>query len=123
MLQAIHGRPARMPYIVASVAAFIWTAGGLATAYLYGSELQAVFASPRMGFATMIGLASAMAELAMRLTQPETAAREQIVTVGQAIRREVAAMGDGVERALARAAELESLVHNQVSALERAYNV
>ena len=58
----------------------------------------------------------------MRLTQPETAAREQIVTVGQAIRREVAAMGDGVERALARAAELEALVHNEVSALERAYN-
>ena len=51
----------RQPYIVASVAAFIWTAGGLATAYLYGSELQAVFASPRMGFATMIGLASAIA--------------------------------------------------------------
>ena len=44
------------------------------------------------------------------------------MTVGQAIRREVAAMGDGVERALARAAELESLVHNEVSALERAYN-
>ena len=31
-------------------------------------------------------------------------------------------MGDGVERALARAAELEALVHNEVSALERAYN-
>jgi Apolipoprotein A1/A4/E domain len=149
MLQAIHGRPARMPYIVASVAAFIWTVGGLATAFLYGGELQALFATPRIGFAAMIGLASAiavpviffyvlahmfrrsqdlrlvaetMAEVAMRLTQPEAAAREQVVTVGQAIRREVAAMGDGVERALARAAELESLVHNEVSALERAYN-
>ena len=63
-----------------------------------------------------------MAEVAMRLAQPETAARELIVSVGQAIRREVAAMGDGVERALARAAELEALVHNEVSALERAYN-
>ena len=31
-------------------------------------------------------------------------------------------MGDGVERALARAAELEALVHNEVAALERAYN-
>ena len=31
-------------------------------------------------------------------------------------------MGDGVERALARAAELEALVANEVSALERAYN-
>ena len=67
-------------------------------------------------------VAESMAEVAMRLAQPETAAREQIVSVGQAIRREVAAMGDGVERALARAAELEALVHNEVSALERAYN-
>ena len=67
-------------------------------------------------------VAKSMAEVAMRLAQPETVARESIVTVGQAIRREVAAMGDGVERALARAAELEALVHNEVSALERAYN-
>ena len=58
----------------------------------------------------------------MRLAEPEEVARESIVTVGQAIRREVAAMGDGVERALARAAELEALVANEVSALERAYN-
>ena len=67
-------------------------------------------------------IAESMAEVAMRLAQPETIAHESIVTVGQAIRREVAAMGDGVERALARAAELEALVHNEVSALERAYN-
>ena len=38
------------------------------------------------------------------------------------MRREVAAMGDGIERALARAGELEVLVHNEVSALERAYS-
>ena len=31
-------------------------------------------------------------------------------------------MGDGIERALARAAELETLVANEVSALEHAYN-
>src|SRR4030095_16400746 len=30
--------------------------------------------------------------------------------------------GDGIERALARAAELETLVANEVSALEHAYN-
>jgi methyl-accepting chemotaxis protein len=67
-------------------------------------------------------IARSMTEAAMRLAEPETIARESIVSVGQAIRREVAAMGDGVERALARAAELESLVHNEVAALERAYN-
>src|SRR5260370_8155138 len=63
-----------------------------------------------------------MGEVAVRLAEPETVARESIVTVGQAIRREVTAMGDGVERALARAAELETLVANEVSALEHAYN-
>ena len=67
-------------------------------------------------------IARSMTEAAMRLAEPETIARESIVSVGQAIRREVAAMGDGVERALARAAELEALVHNEVAALERAYN-
>src|SRR5438445_6192333 len=66
-------------------------------------------------------IAQSMAEVAMRLAEPESVAVESFVTVGQAIRREVAAMGDGVERALARAAELETLVANDVSALERAY--
>src|SRR5208337_540784 len=59
-------------------------------------------------------VAHSMAEATLRFAEP--------VTVGQAIRREVAAMGDGVERALARAAELETLVNNEVAALERAYN-
>src|SRR5256885_2698894 len=67
-------------------------------------------------------ITQSMAEVAMRMAEPETVARESIVTVGQATRREVAAMGDGVERALARAAELETLVANEVSALEHAYN-
>ena len=149
ILQTLRRRPARMPYIIASVAAFTWTAGGVATAYLFSAELDAMFAEPRLGFAALVGIgcaiivpviffyviahmfsrsqdmrlvAESMAEVAMRLAQPETSARESIVSVGQAIRREVAAMGDGVERALARAAELEALVHNEVSALERAYN-
>ena len=47
ILQTLRRRPARAPYIVASVAAFAWAAGGLATAYLYGDELQAMLATPR----------------------------------------------------------------------------
>ncbi|HZL32338.1 MAG TPA: negative regulator of septation ring formation, partial [Pseudolabrys sp.] len=149
ILQTLRRRRARAPYVVASIAAFAWIAGGVALAYLSTAELQTLLATPRVGLAVTAGIASgivvpviffyviahmfsrsqdmrlvaeSMAEVAMRLAQPETAAREQIVSVGQAIRREVAAMGDGVERALARAAELEALVHNEVSALERAYN-
>ena len=41
--------------------------------------------------------------------------------IGQAVRREVAAMGEGIERTLARAVELETLVHTEVNELERAY--
>jgi flagellar biosynthesis/type III secretory pathway chaperone len=67
-------------------------------------------------------IAQSMAQVAMRLAEPESVARDSIVTVGQAIRREVAAMGDGVERALARASELEALVRNEVAALEHAYS-
>jgi hypothetical protein len=149
ILQTLRHRSGRGPYVAAAVGGFIWVAGGIAIASLYGSEMRSVFATPGIGLAAMVALATAifvpvifffvlahmfnraqdmrvvaesMAEVAMRLAQPETVARESIVTVGQAIRREVAAMGDGVERALARAAELEALVHNEVSALERAYN-
>src|SRR5262249_46141000 len=149
ILQTLRHRSARAPYVAAGVASFLWVAGALALISLYGAEMRSVFATPGVGLAAMVALAAAvvvpvifffvlahmfnraqdmrlvvesMAEVAMRLALPETVARESIVTVGQAIRREVAAMGDGVERALARAAELEALVHNEVSALERAYN-
>ena len=58
----------------------------------------------------------------MRLAEPESVAQDSIVTVGQAIRREVAAMGDGVERALARASELEALVRERGRRAERTYS-
>ena len=53
-------------------------------------------------------IAQSMAQVAIRFSEPEAAAADSMVTVGQAIRREVAAMGDGVERAIARAGELET---------------
>ncbi|MGL4241063.1 MAG: hypothetical protein ACRCTI_08130, partial [Beijerinckiaceae bacterium] len=65
--------------------------------------------------------ARAMAQAALRLAQPETVAADNMFTLGQAIRREVASMGDGIERAVARASELEALVHSEVSQLERSY--
>jgi hypothetical protein len=65
--------------------------------------------------------ARTMAEVALRLAEPENAAADRIMTVGQAVRRQVTAMNEGIERTIARAAELESLVHSEVSALERSY--
>ena len=149
ILQALQRRPSRSSYTVASIFSAAWLVAGIGLAWIYLPALQTLGAEGRGSVPALLGLgalyllpvffsyglahmvrrsqelrliAQAMAEVAIRLGEPETVARESIVSVGQAIRREVAAMGDGVERALARAAELESLVHNEVSALERAYN-
>jgi hypothetical protein len=149
ILRALQRRPARTSYILASVFAAVWVIAGFALGALYLPQLQAtlgpsgltapvlavigvIYLTPVVFFYVLAHMAwrsqelrliaQSMAEVAMRLAEPETVARESIVTVGQAIRREVAAMGDGVERALARAAELETLVANEVSALEHAYN-
>lgn len=66
-------------------------------------------------------IARSMTQVALRLAEPTDAAADSVVSLSQAIRREVVAMGDGVERAVARASELETLVHNEISTLERAY--
>jgi hypothetical protein len=149
ILQTLQRHPPRTSYWVATAFAFAWVLGGLILAFLYLPELRTVASQGSAGIPAMFGLgafilapvlffyalahmvwrsqelrliAQSMAGVAMRLAEPEEVARESIVTVGQAIRREVAAMGDGVERALARAAELEALVANEVASMERAYH-
>src|SRR5262244_2555369 len=149
ILRTLQRRPGHTSYVTATVFAGLWVLAGLVLGWMYLPELQSalgpsglaapvlamlgvVFFVPIIFFYVLAHMAwrsqelrlitQSMAEVAMRLAEPETVARESIVTVGQAIRREVTAMGDGVERALARAAELETLVANEVSALEHAYN-
>jgi Apolipoprotein A1/A4/E domain len=149
ILQSLQRRPARSSYLVATLFSGIWIIGCLALSLAYLSDLHAALGADRSPVAFVIGLGAAallpivfffgaahmawraqelrliaqsMTQVAMRLAEPESAARESIVTVGQAIRREVAAMGDGVERALARASELEALVQSEVAALERTYS-
>src|SRR6202166_2691280 len=149
ILQALQNRPARTSYFVAALFSAAWVVGCLALSWAYLADFNAALGPGHSPAAAMIGLGAAallpiifffgiahmawrsqelrlitqsMAQVAMRLAEPESVARDSIVTVGQAIRREVAAMGDGVERALARASELESLVQNEVAALERTYS-
>src|SRR5436189_740705 len=149
MLQTLQRRPSRRPYVIAGIFAVGWIAAGimLGMAQLGTEPVQLIgengIALQLYGFAAVLIMPVAflfllanlvsraqelriigrsMTDTAVRFAEPETIAKESIVSVGQAIRREVAAMGDGVERALARAAELETLVANEVSALEHAYN-
>jgi hypothetical protein len=149
ILQALQRRPARSSYLVAAIFSGAWIIGCIGLSLAYLSDLHTALGVGRSPVALVIGLGAAallpiifffgvahmawraqelrliaqsMARVAMRLAEPESVARESIVTVGQAIRREVAAMGDGVERALARASELEAMVHSEVAALERTYS-
>ena len=149
ILRALQNRPPRTSYFVAAIFSGAWIVGCLALSWAYLGDVSAALGPNHSPMALMIGLGTAallpiifffgvahmawrsqelrliaqsMAQVAMRLAEPESVARESIVTVGQAIRREVAAMGDGVERALARASELEAMVRNEVAALERTYS-
>src|SRR5450755_3681071 len=150
ILQAIQkGRPARNVYTLATLFAGVWIVGAALLTISFLPSLQAAIGKGTGGTLVTAGLAAlffapvllfyflaslswrgqelrmiaqSMAQVAIRFSEPEGAASDSIVTVGQAIRREVAAMGDGVERALARAGELETLVQNEVAALERTYS-
>jgi hypothetical protein len=148
ILQMLQRRPARTSYVVAAVFSGAWIVGCLALSWAYLSDLNAALAPGHSPAAIAIGLGAAallpiifffgvahmawrgqelrliaqsMAGVAMRLAEPESVAQDSIVSVGQAIRREVAAMGDGVERGMARASELETMVQNEVAALARTY--
>jgi hypothetical protein len=148
ILQAIqHGRPSRNAYVIATLLSALWIVGAILVTIGTLPSLRAMLAQGTPGLLAIAGLgaiftapillfyflanvswrgqelrmiAQSMAHVAVRMTEPESVAHDSMVTVGQAIRREVAALGDGVERAVARAGELETLVANEVSALERA---
>jgi len=150
LLQSLQkGRTTRNVYTLATIFAGVWVFGGIILTVSFLPALQALVGQGSGGTLALAGLAAlffapvmlfyflaslawrgqelrmiaqSMAQVAIRFSEPEIAASDSVVTVGQAIRREVAAMGDGVERAIARASELEALVANEVSALERAYS-
>ncbi len=148
LLQALNTKPSRKPYILATLATAGWL--GLCGAYLFTNwtppsplTLHALAAQPEIVLGALLAgappilffviaalarrvqeirqSARSMTEVALRLAEPETMATEQVVSLSQAIRREVAAMGDGIERALARAGEFETMVRSEVSNLERSY--
>lgn len=150
LLTQLQKKPAATPYYWAAGASLLWIVVGVAFAFAVhrglmatSSGVQTLWDSPALlgifagillpplaffGMASVLrrslelqAIARSMTEVALRLAQPESIATESVVTVGQAVRREVAAMGDGIDRAISRASELEALVRAEVSTLERAY--
>jgi hypothetical protein len=151
ILSALHTRPSRTPYIIAAIAAAWWVVMAVLIGYSRAyqdiaqtSGLMDLLDLPYfwLFFATLVLppilfflfaamvrrtqemrlVSRAMTEVTLRLAEPEGVSTDAIVSVSQAIRREVAALGDGIERAIARASELETMVRNEVATLERAYD-
>src|SRR5271166_4955053 len=151
ILQAMNARPAsRTPFILALIGSLLWA--GICALYGYQNLWPTISAGPlketlwrpeapllalaalgpiffMFGFAALSRRlrelrqsARAISQVAVRLAEPESSAGEHVATLSQAIRRELASMGDGVERALARAAELETRVKSEVTTLERSYS-
>src|SRR3569623_535939 len=144
VLQSLQrGRPRRSAYTFAAIFSGLWiaAAGFLIVSFLPSLEAMIgsnggalaligralVFVTPLILFYLLASvawrsqelsmIAQSMAQMAVRFSEPEHVASDAMVTVGQAIRREVAAKGDGVERAIARAGGLGALVANEVTAL------
>ncbi|MGC1178602.1 MAG: hypothetical protein WA884_06155, partial [Methyloceanibacter sp.] len=151
LIFALQQRPSKSPFLVALFASLVWfVIGGFFSYGLISTQLTApngvldLLANPSALTAAMAILvpiaifwflallvwraqelrlmASAMTEVAVRLAEPDKLAEQSVASLGQTIRRQVAAMNDAISRAIGRAGELEALVHNEVVALERSYS-
>ncbi len=150
LIYALNERPSNKPFVYAAAASGVWAAIGIAFAWAFISREMGdatgfvdVIGRPATlsALATIIGpialfwflallvwrtedlrlRSTAMTEVAVRLAEPDRMAEQSIASLGQAVRRQVSFMNDAVSRALGRAGELEALVHNEVTALERSY--
>src|SRR5438105_9829568 len=118
IMQAIQkGRPARNVYTLATIFAGVWLVGAALLTFSFLPSLQAAIGQGSGGTLALAGLAAlffapvllfyflaslswrgqelrmiaqSMAQVAIRFSEPESAASDSMVTVGQAIRREVA---------------------------------
>ena len=148
LIFALQQRPSKTPFLVALVASIVWFIIGGFFAYGLISTQLAGGMSAFLGSASALTvaiailvpiaifwflallvwraqelrlMASAMTEVAVRLAEPDRLAEQSVASVGQTIRRQVAAMNDAISRAIGRASELEAMVHSEVAALERSY--
>lgn len=150
LIFALEQRPSNKPFKYAALATAIWAVicsifawAILSAEFQAGNTLGDIIAKPTTFLTATAILApaailwflallawrseelrlrsSTMTEVAIRLAEPDRMAEQSVASLGQAVRRQVSFMNDAISRALGRAGELEALVHNEVSALERSY--
>jgi hypothetical protein len=56
-----------------------------------------------------------------RLLEPESAGVKTVAVLGQAIRREMGTLSEGIDRAISRAAELQLVIRNELLSLDATY--
>ena len=151
LMYALQQQPSKTPFYYAAIGTGLWLVLGLALGWALvasglkaGDQLADIALRPQTVAAVALALApvaliwflallawraqelrlmsSAMTEVAVRLAEPDRMAEQSIAALGQSVRRQVAAMNDAISRAIGRASELEVLVQNEVSALERSYD-
>jgi hypothetical protein len=150
LIYALEQKPSSAPFKYASIASAVWCVICLAFSWVIirgelaaGATLLSLFEKPTM-FLTVTAIivpvavlwalallawrseelrlrSSTMTEVAIRLAEPDRMAEQSVASLGQAVRRQVGFMNEAISRALGRAGELEALVHNEVTALERSY--
>ncbi len=149
LIFALQQRPSRTPFLMALAASVAWfIIGGFFAFGLISTQVSSAGLTGLVGSASALTaavailvpivifwflallvwraqelrlMASAMTEVAVRLAEPDRLAEQSVASVGQTIRRQVAAMNDAISRAIGRASELEAMVHSEVAALERSY--
>lgn len=149
LIFALQQKPSNAPFRFAAIASAVWGAVGCAFALvMLGSQAPVTglidLISRPMTFLMVTAIvvpiavlwllallawrteelrlrSSTMTEVAIRLAEPDRLAEQQIASLGQAVRRQVSFMNDAISRALGRAGELEAMVHNEVTLLERSY--
>ena len=129
LIYAMQQRPSRSPFLIALIASAIWFALGLLVSWavfqkafdvsgstadlLANPAIAAVIATVVIPIALFWFLAilvwraqelrlmsSAMTEVAVRLAEPDRMAEQSVASLGQTVRRQVAAMNDAISRAL-----------------------
>lgn len=140
LLYMLGRKPSNRPIWIAAIAAALWVALSVSvsiSSQMFGTgqsiltALILIIAPPMLffGFAFMTMranemrmVARGMSEVALRLAEPENVARDAVASVGQAIRREVETMNEGMNSALSHAKELEQRVSREVTLIDEAFN-
>ncbi len=140
MLRSLQFRPSLWPYLLALIASAIYGGTLFGVAGFDARVLEAdpdallkaaISACPFVLFFLLAGFArevqrvrhsaDAMSRVAVRLVTPATSAQDEIVSLSQTVRMEVASLGDGLERGVLRIGDLELVASDLLRRLEQAY--